>query len=202
MTKHKFSGDPLQQYNHPPHLLNMDNSNSSSAFIPFCAYRSQLVINRMETVSNLSFPICNAFRPTILEGQLCYKLDLNLVSGKGKRNELMLLLDYNNDRSIHAIPKHSENDQDSTDLYLDTIDSEQYEARVLINTLSPTPSFGGGNYKMTAVKRMTVTNDLLKMPLKDRKCEVEEYEDCRTRNLIKTCNCFPWKVSEFQVVPS
>ena len=41
---------------------------------------------------------------------------------------------------------------------------------------------------MTAVKRMKPTSDFLTMSLKDRSCEVEEYEDCRTRNLLKQCN--------------
>ena len=41
---------------------------------------------------------------------------------------------------------------------------------------------------MTAVKRMMPTSDFLKMSLKDRNCEVEEYEDCRTRNLLKECH--------------
>ena len=47
---------------------------------------------------------------------------------------------------------------------------------------------------MTDVKRMTAKEDFLKMPLKDRNCEVEFYEDCRTRKLLKECNCFPWEV--------
>ena len=36
----------------------------------------------------------------MLEGQLCYKLMLNKTSEKGKGGELMLLLDYNEDRSM------------------------------------------------------------------------------------------------------
>ena len=40
---------------------------------------------------------------------------------------------------------------------------------------------------MTAVKRVTSTSDFLKMPFQERKCEVEEYEDCRTRNLLNLC---------------
>ena len=41
---------------------------------------------------------------------------------------------------------------------------------------------------MTAVKRMMPKSDFLKMSLKDRNCEVEEYEDCKTRNLLKECH--------------
>ena len=54
---------------------------------------------------------------------------------------------------------------------------------------------------MTAVKRMAPTNDFLKMSFKDRNCEVEEYEDCRTRNLLKQCHLHtkePKQRSSFQ----
>ena len=37
------------------------------------------------------------------------------------------------------------------------------------------------------------------MSLKDRNCEVELYEDCRTRKLMKECNCVPWEVPGFKV---
>ena len=52
---------------------------------------------------------------------------------------------------------------------------------------------------MTVVKRMTAKGDFLKMPLENRKCEVEMYEDCRTRRLVEECNCVPWEMSSSQV---
>ena len=52
---------------------------------------------------------------------------------------------------------------------------------------------------MTVVKRMTAKKDFLKMPLKERKCKVELYEDCRTRKLLEECNCVPWEVPGYQV---
>ena len=59
--------------------------------------------------------------------------------------------------------------------------------------------FGGGICMMTAVKRMTAKKDFLKMSFKDRNCEVELYEDCRTRKLLEECNCIPWEAPGFQV---
>ena len=50
---------------------------------------------------NISFPFCSSFSPTILEGQLCFKVQVNQTSGKGKQNELMLLLDYQEDLKIY-----------------------------------------------------------------------------------------------------
>ena len=48
---------------------------------------------------------------------------------------------------------------------------------------------------MTAVKRMTATEDFLQMSIKDRNCEVELYEDCRNRKLLEECNCVPSEVA-------
>ena len=52
---------------------------------------------------------------------------------------------------------------------------------------------------MSVVKRMTAKEDFLDMPLKDRNCEVEQYEDCRTRKLMGACNCVPWEAPGFEV---
>ena len=52
---------------------------------------------------------------------------------------------------------------------------------------------------MTDVKRMTAKDDFLKMPLKERNCDIELYEDCRTRKLMDECNCVPWEISGYQV---
>ena len=80
------------------------------------------------------------------------------------------------------------------------IESVQREnAKIQINTLSPYVGFGGGSYQMSVVKRMTASDDFLKMPLKDRNCEVELYEDCRTRELLKECNCVPWELPDYEV---
>ena len=127
---------------------------------------------------------------------------MNDTSGQGKRNELMRLLDYNDDLSLHVTPKDEHGGRLSKEkLNFDrAIESVQREnAKIQINTLSPYVGFGGGRYQMTDVKRMTAKEDFLKMPLKDRNCEVELYEDCRTRKLFAECKCAPCEASGFQV---
>ena len=187
--------------NHPPHL----ESSWSSAFIPFCAYKTDLNFSKDSLPLNgTNFPLCSSFAPTILEGQLCYKLELNRKSGQGRRNELMLLLDYNEERSLqmNTVPTEKTIEKVSKEkLNLNTaIQSVQYNsAKIHINTLAPYINFDGGIYKMTVVKRMSAKDDFLEMPLDDRKCEVELYEDCRTRKLLERCNCVPWEVPGFQV---
>ena len=114
----------------------------------------------------------------------------------------MLLLDYNEDRSLQTSSSKDESVKFSKEtLNLDTaVTSVQgVSAKIHINTISPYINFGGGIYKMTVVKRMTATDDFLQMSLTERNCEVELYEDCRTRKLLEECNCVPWEIPGYQV---
>ena len=183
---------------HPPHLLR----SWSSAFIPFCAYKTTLNFSKNALpLPNTNFPLCSSFLPTILEGQRCYKLNLNDTSDQGKKYELMLILDHNEDRSLHLTPYEDRSvhySNETINFDIDT-DIQEESAKLQINTLSPYVGFGGGNYLMSDVKRMTAKDDFLSMPLKDRNCEVELYEDCRTRRLFEHCSCIPWELADFQV---
>ena len=199
-----ITGDDLALLSHPPHLDL--NSRVTSALIPFCGFKTSMVFSESTTwLPDISYPICSAFKPTILEGQLCYKLSMKKPSGQGKENELMLLLDYNEDRSLQ-VPYNNNNTDDvsSTEtLNLDTAlkSIQGVSAKIHINTLSPFIGFGGGIYSITDVKRMTAKEDFLRMSLKDSTCEVEMYEDCRTRKLLEECMCVPWEALGYQVKP-
>ena len=178
-------------------------SSWSSAFIPFCAHKTDLNISRNSfTMAGITFPVCSAFLPTILEGQLCFKLTLNESSGQGKRNELMLILDYNTDLSLQTLVHNSADAKSSKDtINFDTaVESIQDQlAKVHINTLTPFVGFGGGIYMMTGIKRMTAKSDFLEMPFNEKNCEVELYEDCKTKKLLEECKCVPWEVPGYQV---
>ena len=173
----------------------------SSAFIPFCAYKTDLNISKKSlALQGITFPLCSSFSPTVLEGQLCYELKLNDTSGQGKGYGLILVLDNNEDLSLHTSPNENRSEQFSKEkLNFKRKSIQGKSAKIQINTLSPYITFGGGSYMMTDVKRMTAKKDFLKMPLKDRNCEVELYDDCRTRKLFEECNCVPWEVPGFQV---
>ena len=196
-------GKDSSQMSHPPHLV----STWSSALIPFCAYKTDLNISRNPlALPGISFPLCSSFLPTILGGQLCYKLTLDKPSSQWKENQLMLVLDYNEDRSLQT--KSNKNDDEvherefsSTTMNFGTATKslDGSLAKVQVNTLSPYVHFGGGRCTMTAVKRMTAKSDFLKMPLSERRCEVELYEDCETRKLFEECNCVPWEVPGHEV---
>ena len=179
---------------HPHHLT----SSWSSALIPFCAFKTELnFTQRSHPLNGTSFPLCSSFVPTVLEGQLCYELTLNKKSGQGKTNGLMFLLDYNEDRSLHvpSLKVNTTRTSNETINFGMAFESIRVKsAKVQINSLSPYIGFGEGVYKMTAVKRMTSNEDFLNMLLEDRNCEIELYENCRTRKLLKKCNCVPWEL--------
>ena len=192
-------GDAMAQISHPPHLE--PHSLYSSAFIPFCAFKSNMVLSdNPRRIADISYPLCSLFQPTLLDGQLCYKLQVNSSSAAGKKNQLMLLLDYNEDRSISApnakeVPSllgwlatslHPE----INTLNLDgAVNTQKKEAKVHIDTLSSFNGFGSGTYKISDVKKMTTTEDFMNMPLEDRKCEVKPYEECQNQKLLEECNC-------------
>ena len=195
-------GEDTTQVSHPPHLT---SKSRNSAFIPFCAYKTDLNISKNPfTLPGITFPLCSAFLPTILEGQLCYELKLNQLSGQGRRNQLMFVLDYNEDRSLQI----SAEEEKPADLHFSKetmnfdagVQSLQgVSAKVHIGTLTPYTHFGGGIYEMTLVKNLRATDAFLEMPVAQRNCEVDSYEDCRTRKLLEASKCVPWEMPGFQV---
>ena len=78
-----------------------------------------------------------------------------------------MVLDYNEDRSLAPRVRNNEmSDSPSTmTMNFDPAGLFKHEkAKIHIDILSNYEGFGGGSYKMTAVKRMTATSDFLDMP--------------------------------------
>ena len=84
-----------------------DGDTLPSALIPFCAYQSSLE-TLGTSIPGLNFPVCNAFRPTILQGQLCYSLDIEnrsleeektKITKQGKADGILIIVDPNKERS-------------------------------------------------------------------------------------------------------
>ena len=77
--------------------------NLPAALIPFCSYQGDSAIlgHNME---GFNFTACDKFQPTVMEGQLCYSLDVtNITRAKSKAGRgmgLTLLLDRINPRSV------------------------------------------------------------------------------------------------------
>ena len=151
-------------------------------------------------MSNISFPLCSSFQPTRLEGQLCYKIELNGRADEGKVNELTMLLDYNEDRSLTPPCKNETRSYTSniTELNLDPAGNyQQQKAKIKIDTLSNYVGYGGGSYKMMTVKKMSATPAFLGMTDEERHCDIERFQDCRTRTTLEACQCVPGHLKEY-----
>ena len=170
----------------PVHLKPDTEENlSPSALVPFCSYnRDQSHVgNELQ-----DFTLCDKFEPTILEGQLCYSLDVTTferkVTGKGKQSGLFLLLDPNPYpmQSFDIGVKAARNDQESFKVY--------------IHTLAGHTAFGPGAYAMHTLKRMTGKQNFYDLPDSQKECQVHSRENCQTAMLlmhVKTnCSCVPW----------
>ena len=187
--------------NHPAHLLDSKNDSLTSAFIPFCAFNGQLGIsNSFSPLVGGSFPVCTSFNPVALDGQLCYKINLNNVTSKNRRADgLILILDLNEDRLV-PLGLEEDDGQSNTKFTFNPKDrGAKKAAKLHINSLSSFKGFGAGQYKMTSVKKLLGTEDFLSMPDNTRNCKLENYEDCRRRELFQKCNCTLWELRSIQV---
>ena len=74
---------------HPVHLTPDKEGNlPPSALVPFCSYQrnSSLLGQERPELDNLT--ICDKFKTTILDGQLCYSLDIAKLDEKGFADSL------------------------------------------------------------------------------------------------------------------
>ena len=185
---------------HPPHLK---NGSAVSAFIPFCAFEGELMISdELSWQQNMPFPSCQSFTPISLDGQLCYKLQVNKTTkGSDNREGLLLILDMNEDM---LFPFDSQ--IDTMKIMNPTLFSSNLmtsvnlnSAKIHIKTLHGFTSLNPGSYRMTSVKKLKGTKDFLGMSQVDRKCSLEDFEDCKRKALFEKCKCVPWELGSVQV---
>ena len=94
-----------QQYiNHPVHFISKQNKLSPSAFIPLCEFGGNMSSVGI-FIDSLNFFLCNSFQTKVLNDQLCYGVDLNMISNRDNiENELktgfVFIMDYNEDRQV------------------------------------------------------------------------------------------------------
>ena len=166
---------------HPPHLVDSKGRNLPAAFIPFCSYQgdSGLLGNTLE---GLNFTACDKFRPSLVEGQLCYSLNLtNLTKAKsraGREQGLMLLLDRIN-------PLNPENGKDADESF-----------RIFLDTMDGFSDNRDGSYRLTAIKKLVGTESFMAMSDKEKECHKETLQECQNRQFFekiqRLCSCVPW----------
>ena len=172
----------------------------SSAFIPFCAFKTKMGIHPPHVkVDQIDFPICTQFRPTTLDGQQCYELELGVTAeGSGKENGLMLVLDVNEERSKHfELIKDKKIRWDRMDLSM--AKERKGSPKIYLDTLSPFAGQGPGTYKMTSLKQISCTQAFLSLPRSSRACSVHNYEECKVSEFYsrgRDCHCVPMALKQ------
>ena len=183
---------------HPVHLTPDKEGNlPPSALVPFCSYQGEkdFLGKQLPGVDNMTF--CDKFQPTILEGQVCYTLDIarfrKFTTKAGKSNGLFLLLD--------PYPYHLGKTQSNAD---GGPKNEDQSFKVFIHTLAQYTSFGPGSYVMSSLKKMTGTTGFKQLPVKQRECFVHSREECQTTQFLgkvqNECKCIPWALQTDQVI--
>ena len=150
--------------------------------------------------TNFSFPLCSSFQPRLLDGQLCYYIDLDNATkqrptSQGPAHGLTLFLDYNEERMVGDNTKVGEED----DLVVNL--NERHEdtkkgAKIHIDTLEPFVGYGGGNYELSAIKVLSATDSFLSLPQSVRGCQTDySLLECHLeqyRVLASSCGCAPF----------
>ena len=176
---HYTSPAPSTIASHPAHL----QPGSASALIPFCGFAGELsrLGARLEDSSLLQ---CDKFSPVILEGELCYQLNVTSHLSKpisfGPAQGLLLILDQNPELSVGVEPE-DKMDARSERLDTGTVNRER-SARVYIHTLAGHWSLKPGLHSLTSVKEVTGTPSFMALTQLQRGgCQAEEREGCQTQ---------------------
>ena len=135
------------------------------------------------TSQELPFTACHNFQPSVLEGQLCYSLNLTNIKTKlDKKKELLLLLDPG------------------------TSKEQDFPLRIKVHMLAPYTDFRSGRYAMTAIKKISGTESFMGLPESERNCQSEEFEGCYKRKYFsrvqEMCGCIPLSLSSNNEVRS
>ena len=121
--------------------------------------------------------------------------------GSDNREGLLLVLDMNEDM---LFPLGSQNDtmEDIDPLRFSSnlmTSVNENSAKIHIKTLHGFTSLNRGSYRITSVKKLKGTKDFLSMSQADRKCSLEDFEDCRRQALFEKCKCVLWELGIVRV---
>ena len=178
---------------HPIHLIpDKKGQLPPSALVPFCSYQgeSNMLGHKRPELDNLT--TCDKFEPTILEGQLCYSINIARIEKRqteaGKTKGLFLLLDPS--------PYQIQDDERSVDV---NEGNRHQTFKVYIHTLAPFTGYGHGAFAMSTLKSMKGTKSFEALPNNQKKCAVHNREECQTEKFFSqvkaNCSCVPWSLT-------
>ena len=188
---------------HPVHL----SPDSPSAFLPYCGFSTSLEELGRPLGPGLT-PVCDAATPVLLEGRLCYQLEVSShVSDSvsfGPNHALMLLVDSNMEKSA-SVPASANLNKDMGRIEISG-DAGSSSAMVYVHTLAGQWLREPGRHAITGVKEVTGTQDFLALRQDQRGgCQLEEREACQAqvarsctsppqgylRTKVEECKCWP-----------
>ena len=116
--------------NHPVHMVDEEGNINPSSFIPFCSFGDNQFFNNLSDFNpELGMPVCDKFRPTMLDGRLCYRVtmdsfsqDITTQSGRGAG--LNFIMDYNTERMEQDIEQQQHIENREAMIYIETIGKE------------------------------------------------------------------------------
>ena len=186
---------------HSPHLMDSRGNLTPSALIPFCGYQTNMTILGNK-IQDLPFPICTKFQPILLEGQLCYSLDLTAIlegntnTKSGKTHGILLILDLGQTNE-NINDNFEESSYDSLDM--EVFNNGETSFKIYIHTLAGFKSYKAGTYVMSSLKKMTGTKSFLALPEETKACQLETFETCQSQrymeDILEKCGCVPWSLS-------
>ena len=152
-----------------------------------------------QTREDLPFTVCDQFRPTLLEGQLCYSINLSMIENRkaksGLKYGLVLILDPSEKETENT----EESKEDITSLNFETVSNEKSSARIYLNTLASFTDYKSGSYGVFSLKKMTGMDNFLELPAEVNQCKIETFEECQAPKYIeevqRKCGCLPWALS-------
>ena len=164
-----------------------------------------------KTRQDLPFTVCSKFQPTVLEGQLCYSLEISkLETNKSKAGRtsfgLLFLLDHGNTNETSKPSERKRKDQKNgrnkpriSSLNLSPVSTDEHSARFTLNTLESFTDYRAGSYGLSVLKKMTGTPRFMNLPYETKRCHIESSIDCQvnsfTEEVKKECGCVPWAIS-------
>ena len=177
----------------------MDSSGDKTpgAIVPFCAYAGNLSTLGQQ-IAGMDFPICDKFQATVLDGQVCYVLNMEALprgaTENGKDKGLLLALNMNVDTKEEI--SDSEEEWFDKDILKTEASGDINSATVHLSTLDRFSITKPGKYAMASLKKMTGTTGFVDLPDNIKDCQIEAQEICYNRRYIEElqnqCNCLPW----------
>ena len=155
-----------------------------------------------EYIPGLDIPVCNKFKPFLLDGQLCYAIDMKAildekVTRPGRGFGLTLAID----QMVANTEQGFENFEASLQggrLYT-KIDIQEFSSSIHLNNLVRYTDSRSGLYKMSVLKKMTGSKGFLSLADTTKGCQITEQLECERKKYLEEvqiqCGCLPWTLA-------